>query len=385
LSGFKTVALAAAQASEMPAAPYRISLGSSRAVVEYNTGRAKGSIQIPATKDELTYLSDGPSAPSPVWDASHLVVTLVTEPKYDKPLGIGGGQGPWFLPMTWRILVAPLDANRKPSSFSVFATGRSALKVQTPNFECGECSGGVFVWPPNVAVSNGLIAYNVERPTSAHPVGAEILLRSLRDGSTVRSLTTPDYVYSLQLSGSTLVWMEFSGETTDTLPLRISTGSQPAAQDLLVYKTPGNSGAILWDVPPYILDGNLLTWQASNAGKVWQRAIDTGKLRQISPDGMVCRLDGFDGSNVVMGCTANPKMADGSPTTAWDSFFDPDWFVFWSPAAGLKVLTGQASGTPDNPILCRGRLASDSVWVDCSIRSQPGTFWTVPVSSLTGS
>jgi hypothetical protein len=353
-----------------------------RALLTYDTGRAKGSIQIPTTRAELTYFAQRPNQPSPVWDASYVAIVLVTQQRYDGPLGTGGGQDQWYLPMSWRILVAPLDANGKPSALSVFATGRSTLDVGTPNFECGECSGGVDDWPPNVALSGGLIAYNVEQPTKDHPFGSEILLRSLTDGSTVRDLATPEYVYSLELSGTNLVWIEYPGITTYTLPLRISTATHPQAQDLLVYQTPGDSGDVEWNVPPYFLEGTLLTWQASTAGKIWQRDLGTSKLRQISPDGLVCQLDAFDGSNIVMGCASPEAQPGDPPVTAWDSGFLPDWFVFWSPVAGYRVLTG----TPDSSGSWSAAFANGSLWLYFTPDQNPyeTDVWTAPLGTLAG-
>ena len=378
LAGLKTLDVSGFRTSATPADAYRLSSDKRGIVLTYDTGHAKGSIAIGSTKAEGTYFSEGPSEPQPVWDASHVVVVLVTEPRYEGPVGIGSGQDRWFLPMSWRILVAPLDKNGKPSAFSEFATGKSVLKVQTPNFVCGECSGGVAVWPPNVGLSDGLIAYNVEKATRAQPFGSEILVRSLADGSTVRDLSTLECVYRLELSSANLVWIEYPGVTTYTLPLRISTTTHPDAQDLLVYKTPGWD--LQWNVPPYLLDGNLLVWQASSAGKVWQRDIASGKIRQISPEGVVCQLGDFDGANVVMGCASPEAAAGDPPVTAWDSYFIPEWILFWSPVTGYVLLTG----TPSFSEGYSAEIANGSLWLDFADENMNHTAWTIPIGSLTG-
>ncbi len=180
-------------------------------------------------------------------------------------------------------------------------------------------------------------------------------------------------MYSLELSGTNLVWMEYSGVTTTRLPLRISTAVHPAAEYLLVYEAPGDSGDIQWDVPPYILSGNLLVWQGSTAGKVWQRDIDTGKIKQISPDGVLCQLGDFDGTNAVMGCTSDRTQ------TAWDSYFIRDWIVFWSPAVGYRLLTGAPSDS-------QGYWAgfwNGSLWADFYDQYMTDTTWTIPIATLT--
>jgi hypothetical protein len=380
LASFKTVDVAGFPTTAVPSAPYSMSTGNGGVpVLYYDTGRAKGSAPIPVSEAELAYFSQSSSQiyparnPYAVWDEAEVAVVVASQANESMP-GICYGSG--VPPVSWRILVAPLDKNGKPGSFSQYAVGRNALNLQTPNFEFGEGAGCEAVWPPSVALSSGLIAYNVERPTAGHPFGSEILVRSLADGSTIRDLSTPEYVYSLELSGTNLIWIEFPGVMTSVLPLRISTAAHPDAQDLLVYKTPGDSGDVEWNVPPYIVVGNVLAWQASSAGKVWERDLSTGKIHQISPNGLLCQLEDFDGTDMVMGCSSDPSL------TAWDASFRPGWFVFWSPSGGYRVLTGTTS--LDGWYSCQ--FSNGALWVDFADQSAPAdTFWSIPMPALTGS
>jgi len=380
LASLKTVDIGRFAKTAAPSAAYSIGLSKGGApMLRYETGRANGSIPIPVTKAEVAYFSQAISQIDParypyaVWDETEIAVVVSSQ-------GIGPETAICYdsgiPPLSWRILVAPLDTNGKPGAFAQFANGRHVLSVQIPNFEVGASAGCEAVWPPSVALSNGLIAYNVERPAAGHPFGSEILVRSLADGSTVRDFSTPEYVYSLELSGTNLTWIEFPGVTTSVLPLRLSTADHPGAQDLLVYKTPGDSGDVEWNVPPYILVGNVLAWQASSAGKVWERDIPTGKIHQISPNGLLCQLGDFDGNDIVMGCSSDPSL------TAWDVSFLPGWFVFWSRTGGYRVLTGM----PDGSGSWSAAFANGSLWLSFTSDQYPyeTAVWTAPVGTLKG-
>jgi hypothetical protein len=306
-------------------------------------------------------------------DGGFLAVVTVVAPSgpHGIPCGTDG-------PISWRILVASIDKDGKPAALAEFATGRSTLQVSTPDFEGGLVSSCDYANWPNVSLSNGLIAYNVEHATAAHPFGSEILLRSLADGSTVRDLLTPEYVDSLKLSGKNLVWMEYGGTTATRLPLRISTAANPTAKDLLVYETPGDVGDY-WSVPNYILAGNWLAWEGFSAGKIWLRDLTTGKISQISRAGAVCQLGDFDGKEAVMGCGSDPTAL------TWSDSFQADWLVFWSRSAGYRLLAGTPS-SPE-PYLCG--LSSGSLSVTFASSSPDGTpndtVWTIPIAALTGS
>ncbi len=349
--------------------PYWVTVGSGSAALHYDTSKAKGSIPVPLTKDELNDPLTG-GYPDLSWNDQFVVIT--TEYDIDLEAGAAGGCG-YVAAIAWQILVAVIDSSGKPSAPTVFAVGQSNLKVVGPSNTGAEGDDCAYPRLPTVAMSDGLIAYNIEKPSVGQPFGSEILVRSLADGSTVRDLTVPDYVDSLQLSGPNLVWMEFDGNVATSLPLRISTAASPGAQNFLVYKTPGESDH--WTAPKYWLSGNLLAWDGFSTGKVWLRDLATGKLAQISPTGAICELEGFDGTDALMTCGGDPKVL------AWADDFSPDWVVLWSSSAGDRLLVS----TP--PVNCwtTCAMANGSVLVDVTDEYGRDTYWTIPVAALTGS
>jgi hypothetical protein len=375
LAAMKAVDLAGYGATPSRRAdPYVLSLVGDRALLTYDTGKAKGSIQIDATKGELAYLSRASALErTATWNPAYLVVILVAQDEY----GINQIDDPSSPttppPMSWRILVASLDGTGKPMGAVEFARGVSSLSVETPNFECGACSFQKYVQPPVVALSGDRIAYSVERPTAAQPFASQIIVRSLADGSIVRSVAVPQYVSVIKMSGPTLAWLDYPGATSNGLPLRISTAAHPDAQTLLTYVTPGGLDVanVQWDMPPFFLSGSQLVWQASAAGEVLLRELPDGEVRQISPDGLTCSLADYDGVNAVMACTDEPCQ------TAWDTRFMPRWLVLWSPTSGSRLLAGFTtdgwySATFENGYLRVNSSAPDASEIE----------WSLPLSDL---
>jgi hypothetical protein len=358
-----------ASSKDVGVAPYWVVVGSHSAALHYQTDQAKGSISVPMTTAELVDDSDG-SGPLLLWDEQSLVI--VTE-SFGEP---GGGTPCGYIAvLSWRILVASIDATGRPSAISVFASGQSKDQAYNPYPE-GE---GTCAYPrtPNVAISGGLIAFNVERPTAGHPFGEEILIRSLADGSTVRDLLIPEFVDTLQLSGTNLVWMEYDGNMATTMPLMISTSTNPVPQALLIFKTPGTDTGdnMSWTVPKYRLSGSQLAWEGFSTGKVWLRDLATGKISQISPTGAICALEGFDGSEALMGCGTDSKVL------VWEDAFSPDWVMFWTASSGDRLLTS----TPGLDCLTSCVLSGGSVSIDVAKEYSPVTYWVIPVAALTSS
>jgi hypothetical protein len=131
----------------------------------------------------------------------------------------------------WQLLMAPLDpATGLPSgSFTVFASGVMKRVFNAPR--AGECGNS---WYQNTvfAVDAGMIAYTVDDVTSARPMGSRILLRSLADGSTVRSVIATEMVYEVHLSGATIAWAECQNISLTNEPeqvkVLVSTSTSPA-------------------------------------------------------------------------------------------------------------------------------------------------------------
>lgn len=378
LAQFKSVDASPFRTPGIAAIPYSVLTVDGGLMLSYDTGRAKGQMEIPASAAEIAYISEPISQIWPargvqvVWDTEHVVVVLVDQAPGQMGMTCFTGALPT---MSWRILAAALDSDGKPGSFTQVATGRSSLVVQTPNFAFGAGSGCEAIWPPSVALSDGLMAYSVEQPRAGQPLGSQIVIRSLSDGAVIRDVAVPQYVYSLQLAGQDLVWIDYPGVTTSSLPMRISTAAIPAPQTLLVYSTPGDSGTMKWNVPPYVAGGHMLAWQASSAGSVQLRDLASGEIRQISPEGLVCQLEAFDGADVAMGCS------DDLTQSAWDSDFAPEWFLFWSPGGGCRVVLVSVPGAGTSVWrFWNGALSLDFT----EFSTGTGTVWTIPLSALTG-
>ncbi len=347
---------------------YWVVVGTTNAALHYDTGKVKGSIAIPMTKAELDNYSIG-AAPDPYWSGQQLLllVSSYVDPEFSSICGWVGTA------RRWRILAASIGPDGKPSDFNVFAAGESKVSLDGPNYyqegQGWDCGG---IRLPSISLDHDLVAYNIERPTASDPYASEILLRSLVDGSTVRDLTTPGQVYSLQLSGTTMVWMESGAGYATSLPIRISTAANPAAQDLLVYKTPGDKQE--WTIPNFILTGNSLAWEGFSTGKVWIRDLTTNKITQVSPSGAVCQLEDFDGTNVAVGCGSDPTAL------TWSDSFSPDWLVFWAPSVGdLRPVSTPSFDGWVGSYFDNGSLVINT-WDDSS---QLSTTWTIPVTALT--
>ena len=107
-------------------------------------------------------------------------------------------------PLTWRLLVAPLDNGLVAGPFSVLDSGVSRL-VFTPAKVGEYCSGPLI---PAVAVASGRIAYAVEDVTATRPAGSRVLVRSLPSGALERAIATRLQVFALAISSTTLAWVE---------------------------------------------------------------------------------------------------------------------------------------------------------------------------------
>lgn len=230
-------------------------------------------------------------------------------------------------PRAWRILVAPVDANGKPGSFAQFATGESAIVFGGPMGGEG-CSATA---APSVSISNGLIAYGIDDAGPQRPYGSRILVRSLTDGTTTRDLATATHVLSLELSGTTVAWLEADGNWPTNLPLRVSTTTHPAAQDVEIFSTPGDQMA--WSLPRFSLEGGSLAWERYGTGQVWRRDLARGAEQQVSPAGSACMLGGVEPGNVAMNCGSDTSRLEQNST-------DAPWLVVWSVETGPRLVLG---------------------------------------------
>lgn len=265
-------------------------------------------------------------------------------------------------PISWRILVAALDASGSPGQLTEFAHGENAVAFAGPMG--GE--GCTATTPPLVSVSDGQMAYLVEDSGQSHPYGSRILVRSLSDGSTLRDVVTPTHVLSMALSATNVAWLEADGNSPTTLQLRVSTAANPTARNVEVFTTPGAQMA--WSLPTFGLQGNALAWERYGAGEVWLRDLAADTDRRVSPSGSVCLLGGIDAATIAMNC-------GGDSGHLQQNVSDAPWLVVWSAAIGPRLVVGLPP------------LQSEAIsngWIVIT-PSRGGNYQTFPVSDLTES
>ena len=290
-------------------------------------GPATGSIDVPLAQADINaQVRKGATGTSVVADGAELVVVVwhsvgpATEPRTPCPAVVEQ-------PRAWRILVAPLDATGRPGSLAAFAAGDSTIVFGGPMG--GEGCRATSI--PSVSISHGLIAYSLDDASPQRPYGSRIVVRSLADGTTLRDLPTPTHVLSLDLSGTTIAWLEAAGDDPTSLPLRLSTAAQPVAQDVAVFSTPG--GQMWWSLPRFSLADDALAWERFGTGQVWMRDLVAGTEQQVSPPGSVCMLGGIESGAVAMNCGSDASGLDKNVA-------DAPSLVVWSADTGARLVVG---------------------------------------------
>ncbi len=298
-----------------------------------------GSVPLPLTSAELAGLrtnigggfsvaTDGGSVAVVVWYRLNSGTQLI-------PCATNDGS-----PIAWRILVAPIDQpTGAPGTFSSIASGQSkvAFRPTTVGEGCDTVSA------PLVALSGGLIAYNIEVPTAGHPLASTIMLHALGAGVPDRQIHTSAMPIGLDLSGTNVAWVESDGSTV--VPLRVSTAAQPAPADVDTIDTTGRTGN--WTMPRISLDGDRIAWERPATGEVLLESIG-GSPTRISPSGVACVLGGSDAGQVLAMCyPGDPFSGNGN-------------LVIWSSSTGLQLVQGYAAGVNGFSWLSNGWVATES-------------------------
>ena len=267
------------------------------AVSDLSTGTTRvADVGLPANETMLGDLTQ----PYAATDGRYLVL-YATHSSDPQPAGAIGGcvsDGG-----DWQLLVAPLDpAGGLPSgSFTVFASGVMKRVFNAPR--AGEAAN---CWYENTvfAVDAGRIAYTVDDVTSSRPMGSRILLRSLADGSTVRSIVATEMVYEVHLSGTTIAWGECQNISTTNQPeqvsVRISTAANPATLEVATGPVSGGR-----ELPALRVVGDEVTWEGLGNTSVWYQKVGGGSPLSLTPAGIVCQLAGSTSGHVAVYCTGN--------------------------------------------------------------------------------
>ncbi|HEX7612436.1 MAG TPA: hypothetical protein VF371_06640 [Candidatus Limnocylindrales bacterium] len=316
--------------------------GSATSILRYgdvSTGKT-GSVPLPLTQAEMVglrtkFVGGGFSVAT---DGSNLAVVVgyrLGAPG-DQGIPCGSNSG---APIAWRILVAPIDQSTgAPGTFSAIAGGQSKVAFRPMGGE-----GCDTVSAPLVSLSGGRIAYNIENPTTGHPLASKILVWSLAGGAPDRQIQTVAMPIGLELSGTNVAWLESDGNAA--VPLRISTAAHPEPADVDTDETPGGTGA--WTIPKFSLDGDQIAWDRYGTGQVFLETIG-GSADRISPSGVDCLLGGSSASQVLLMCYPG------------DPFFGNGNLVIWSSSTGLQLVQGYPAAENGFSWLSNGWVATVS-------------------------
>jgi hypothetical protein len=306
---------------------------------DVSTGKS-GSVPLPLSAAELSgirtkFVGGGFSIAT---DGSNLAVVvwylLAAPGQPSVPCASNSGA-----PIAWRILVAAINQSTgAPSTFSVLASGHSQIAFRPTTL--GE--GCDTVSAPLVALSGGRIAYNIENATAGHPLASTILVKSLAGGAPYRQIQTLAMPIGLELSGTSVAWLESDGNVA--LPLRVSTAAHPAAADVDTIEAMDGTG--VWMMPRFSLDGDQIAWDRSGTHEVFVESIG-GSAKMISPSGVACLLGGSDAGQVLLVCyPGDPFLGNGS-------------LAIWSPSAQLRLVRGYSAGADGFSWLSDGWVATE--------------------------
>ena len=241
----------------------------------------------------------------------------------------------------WRILAAPLGSDGLPTgAFHQGDAGTATRPFILPGNQGLSCAEPAI---PLLALAAGRIAYGVEAPSGTDLAASQVRVRSLADGSLVRTLAAPAQVYAVALSSSAVAWVETangvtSGQRVDWRVMEALLPAGPAAAVPLGE----TGGATHPETPGIVLDGTALVasldqFEASSGTVV---RVAGGEVTTLDPGHPQrnCGAVGAQGGLVVLDC--NGSVIQGDTATATGG-----WLAVWSSATGLRALTGHALPT----------------------------------------
>jgi hypothetical protein len=222
-------------------------------------------------------------------------------------------------PQQWRIITAPVDARGYPSEpLRTFLSGTASRVTKLGDGWCPE------TMLPQVAVDEGLVAVSEEAPTSANPWASRVSLRRLADGAAVRTVSAPQPVLFLTVSGGAVAWLEATDVAYGSAwHAFASTAARPAPFELAL---PG-AGSPLDKGPSFELDGDRIVYTLPapdfSTSSVWSMPVAGGTATRISPSGASCRGGAGTAELTVMFC----QLAN-----------EESYAVLWSPGRGTRLI-----------------------------------------------
>ena len=254
-------------------------------------------------------------------------------------------------PRAWRILAAPLGADGLPSdSFRKIDAGVATRAFEAPGAQGLDCPYPAI---PPVALAADRVAYAVE----ASGATSSVFMRSLRDGSLVRTHSSPSQVYQIALSSTAVAWSETAngltdGQTPDWRVMSTSgTTGSPREVPLGIVAGPAHVFP-----PSLLLDGNAVIASLDQFSGVSGTVVrvDGNTVDTVDPGhaNRQCEAVGADGGLVLLAC--NGTTLSGDTATAV-----PSWVGVWSAASGLRsVGDGAAIGIEAGWAVWTGRDAN---------------------------
>jgi hypothetical protein len=203
------------------------------------------AVQIAATDDRLIWVETWRDDPSP--------------PTQDVPGCVDAGK-----PLRWGITSLTISTGLR-------STIDGGTNVRTAY--SGQCAD---VSAPVVATDGDRVAYTREATTTSHPFGDQIVVRSVANGSEIRSMTTDGRVEDLNVVGSTIAYRENTDDSTGVLIY--GTGR------LMVARTDQAAPVRLDDgIGALAFGGTRLAWVRADAtpGSVWTTTLGSSSISQI--------------------------------------------------------------------------------------------------------
>jgi hypothetical protein len=322
------------------------SKGSTAEVTVGNLSTGSARVADVGLPTDETMLGDmlGLTRPYAATDGHYLVV-YATHSSDPQPSQIAiGGCNPRG--RDWQLLTAPLDPTTGlPSSdFKVFASGVMNRVFNAPlGGEGGNCRYQNTVF----AVDSGMIAYTVDDVSSSRPMGSRILLRSLVDGSTLRSVVATEMVYEVRISGTTIGWGESQNISITDQPaqgkIKVSTAAHPTPLDIASGPVSSSGGAGR-ELPALQLVGDEISWEGLGNTSVWYQRLGEGSPLRLTPVDLICQLAGSTPGHLAVACS----WWETSGAT------EPAVLIVATIGAGLRQVTGVPADAALRPIVSNG-------------------------------
>jgi hypothetical protein len=240
-------------------------------------------------------------------------------------------------PRAWRILAAPLGADGLPSdSFRKIDAGVASRAFEAPGAQGLACP---YPATPPVALAAGQVTYAVEAAGAA----SSVVIRSLRDGSLVRTIASPSQVYQVALSDTAVAWSETANGLT--------AGQAPDWRVMSASGTTGSPRQVPLGIvagPTHIFPPSLLLDENAVVASLDQFSGARGTVVRVVADRVEtvdpghphrnCGAGGADSGVIVLYCSGTTLSGDTATLTSW--------VAVWSAASGLRALGGGAAMAP---------------------------------------